>query len=399
MTRKPAELSPNETLDALVDKINKKYKHRVIARGEDVPNVFFLRRPSGIMQLDIDTGGGMPAGGWCLISGPDGAGKTFLQYKYLAYHQYLYKQNSRLAMATTEFPPDHFFMRQCGIQVAVPDRAIEERNAWRVERGLPHFTKQEIRELKTQVGRIDVITGATGEETLGTVLEMFGTKLYGIIGVDSISAILPTADADKDLDENEKRAAAAGLQTKFSHHFHPMTLGLDNDVNETTLLMISQVRANNSKSEANPSVQKYLKDWAPTGSYAMRHGKLIDICIWPGAKVKVGTAEDRHQTGKILNWEIVKGKAGTHDGIRGEVEFDYKSQTDDAYTIFIAGVQNAVIVEGKAGWDVVRSDTKERMLQSYSRKGLIEKLNTDFEFQHRVRIEILAARGIQCRYH
>jgi hypothetical protein len=33
-----------------------------------------------------------------------------------------------------------------------------------------------------------------------------------------------------------------------------------------------------------------------------------------------------------------------------------------------------------------------------TKKGLLEKLETDFDFQYRVRLEILAAKGIECRY-
>ncbi len=397
MSKKAVAEDANATLDALINQINKKYKHRVIARAEDVPNVFFLRRPSGIMQLDIDTGGGLPAGGWCMLSGPEGGGKSTLLYKYFAYHQRLYKQNARVALAVSEFLPDYFYMRQCGVQIAIPDSMIEERNAWRVARGMPHFTRQEIREFKSQVGRFDVMRGSTGEEVLEATLAAFGTRLYGIIGLDSISAILPAVDADKDLDDPLARAAAANLQTKFSKQFHPLTLGLDENANETTLITIAQVRANNKKAEAPSHIQKYLPDWAATGSYAMRHGKLVDVCIWSGAKVKEGTGDTRHQTGKVLNWEIIKGKAGTHDGIRGEVDFYYANNTDDPEEIFLTGLKNAVIVEGRAGFDVVR-ESGDKLLQSFSKKGLLDKLKDEFDFQLAVRMEILAARGIACRY-
>ncbi len=398
MSRKMT-LDQNAELDAIADRINKKYKRKVICRGEYVPNTFFLRRPSGIMQLDLDTGGGLPAGGWCLLSGPEGGGKSTLLYKYFAYQQLLHGNETRLALGVTEFLPDYFWLRACGMRVAVPDRVIEEKNRWRVERGLPHFTKDDIRELKTQVGRFDLVRGATGEECLETILDLFGTKVYQIIGLDSISAIQPEVDADKDLNERDARASTANLTTKFSKRFHPLTLGLDDDVNETTLIMISQARSNNKKAEAPSHIQKYLPDWAIPGAYAMRHGKLVDICIWPGAKVKEGSGENRVQTGKTLNWEIVKGKAGTHDGIRGEVDFDYKSQTDDPHTVFIAGVQSGVIAEGRSGFNVIQLDTGKTILQGFSRKGLIEKLATDLAFQFQVRIEILAAKGIQCRYH
>lgn len=396
----PAEV--NALLDAEMQRINNKYKHRVIARAGSVPNPFFLRRPSGIMQLDIDTGGGLPAGGWCLVSGPEGAGKTTLLNQYFKYQQQLYGEDCRNALATVEFPPDHMRLRDSGVLVEVPDDMIVEQNQWRKSRGLSTYTKDQVRELKRQVGRFDIITGATGEEILEAVLALYATKKYHIIGVDSISVVLPSADADKNLDDNEKRAAPANLLTQFSKHFHPLTLGLDDETNETTLVMVSQVRANNAKSEANPGVQKYLKDWASTGAYAMRHGKLIDITIWGGKKKSQGEKEERVATGKMLNWEITKGKCGTHDGIRGEVEYDYVKKIDDIQTVFVAGLEDGIILPKGKEFEVVRAAEggaeATRLSEALTRKELFVRLEQDFAFQHQVRIEILAARGIRCRY-
>lgn len=398
MAKKAAELTPNQVLDATMDRINTKFKHRVIARAGDVPNPFFLRRPSGIMQLDIDTGGGLPAGGWSLLSGPEGAGKTYLLSKYMAYQQKLYGEDCRLALGVVEFLPDHFYMRECGLRIEIPDRMIEERNEWHKQRGEPGFTKEQIKEFKTQIGRIDIITGSTGEETLTGLLEAYATKLYHIVGLDSISAMEAKVDEGKDLEDHSARAAIANLTTKFAHKFHPLTLGLDDDTNETTMIFIAQVRANPKKAEVQANIAKYIKDWASTGAYAMKHGKLIDICVWPGEKVKEGTKESKVQTGKMINWEILKGKVGTHDGIRGDVEYDYADKVDDAMTVFDAGCQYGIIAEKPGGFVVQQHGTRRMILPLHSRKGLLEKLRDDFEFQYRVRIEVLAAKGIECRY-
>src|SRR3989304_6645923 len=63
---------------AIMNKINREAKKNVIRFAEDAPNTYYVRRPSGILQLDIDCGGGLPAGGFTTISGSDAAGKSFL---------------------------------------------------------------------------------------------------------------------------------------------------------------------------------------------------------------------------------------------------------------------------------------------------------------------------------
>lgn len=394
------ELSVDDKVNAVIQKINSHLKYRAIAAADQVPNAFYLRRPSGIMQLDIDTGGGLPAGGSCVLSGPDGAGKTFLLSKYMVRHQRLYGANSRIAIATVESPPDHAHLRfKHGLKIALPDEWIQNRIEYNKARGLPAPTKAEIKDWKTTVGRIDVITGKTQEDTLQAVLDLINTKAYGIIGVDSISAMIPSADAGKDLDENSKRAASASAMTEFYKRYHPTTLGIDGELNETTLILISQVRANAKKAEAQAHIQKYMRDWAPTGAYATRHGKLIDITIWPGEKLKKGSGDDRVQTGKTLCWELTKGKAGCHDGIRGEVDFHFDSFTDDPLSVFLAGIQYGVFDElDSKSVRVLRAGTGEVMKDSITREELLDRLENDVDFDTVIRIEILAAAKIECRY-
>lgn len=396
--KKLSKAEKDAVIEATMHKINTSAKHRVIARAEDVENVFFLRRPSGIIQLDIDTGGGLPAGGCCYITGPEGAGKTFLLCKYFAMQQRLYGPECRLGLATVEFPPDHLYMRKVGVQVAVPDRRIEEEAEYRKYRGLPKLTKKEVEEWKTQIGRVDVITGANQEETMNAVLSLYKTKAYNMIGVDSISAMLPQADADKTLDEATKRAASASVMTEFFHHYHPATLGLDGDANETTLALIAQVRSNSKKAEAASYLQRYMKDWAATGAWASRHGKLVDITVWSGEKIKEGTKEGKTQVGKYLNWEITKGKAGTHDGITGEVPYYFSSFVDEGDGIFIAGHRYAVVQDAEKGSVViVRQGTGEVLAGPITKADFLDKLSVDIDFRMLVSMEIYAAAGIQCR--
>lgn len=405
------EPTPDETLDALMDRINAKAKHRVIARAGQVPNPYFLRRPSGIMPLDADTGGGLPAGGCSVISGPDGAGKTYLTLQYMRMQQYLLGHNARLAMACVEFLPDHWYWRDCGLWVAIPDEMIEERQAWLKDRGLAQLDKETIKNLKTQVGRIDIITGATAEETMQSVLDMYATKLYQIIAVDSVSVLLADDDADKDLDKRDARAANANLLTSFQKKYHPLTLGLDDDPNAATLIFISQVRANQQKSEAPAHIQKYLPDWAPTGARAVRHGKLVDICLSVGERVKktvagrpvseeeaAKEAAKKIQTGKVMRYEIIKGKCGTHDGIKGGFDYDYKGKVDIAQTVLDMASELGLVAEQRGGLMIRQYNTDQVIVPPTSRKALMEALNTDFALQVRVRMEVLAARGIQCRY-
>jgi len=381
----------------------------VITPIEDVPNSYFLRRPSGIMPIDIDTGGGLPAGGLCYISGPEQAGKTFLLYKYMAMQQRLLGERCAIAYGVSEGPPDHWFMRKAGVKVAIPESMIEEKNKDLKAHGEPGFTKAQLADLRAQVGHIEVVRQATGEKLLDAIIECVHTKAFDLVCLDSVSALMSESESKKDLDENPQMAAVATSMTRFFQHYLAMTTGFHGE-NETTVIFTAQARSNKKKSEAAAHFAKYMKDWTTTGAWAARHGKLIDITVWGGGKEKeevllLGDDGKQHAkrvaTGKDICWEITKGKAGTHDGITGEVAFSYETLTDDYRTIVIEGMKHGCIFEKSGLLTVLRKATGEPYEGMTDLAGvdrLIELMKEDFEVELFVRREVLASAGIRCTY-
>jgi RecA/RadA recombinase len=410
---------------ALQAKLNKKPEVKGASVMDDIdmaPNTYFLRRPCGIMPLDIDTGGGLPAGGLTYISGPDGTGKTFLLYKYIAMNQRLYGERASCALGVSEAAPDHFFMRKCGVQIAIPERMIEEIVHECKERGLPAYSKEDIKAFRAKtVGNIKLLRGANGEELLGSILDCFDSGLFDIIGLDSISAVLPEADAGKDLDEAAKRAAAAGMVTRFFQHYLNGTTGYYG-LNLTTVIFTSQVRSNSKKAEAPSHVQKYLSDYAAQGAWAAKHGKLIDILVKPGQKEKenvrapvtafttlneVAEHEDKErrqkkiQTGKTVNYEIMKGKAGVHEGITGEFEFNYDVLTEDQRMVIVAGIQCGTVIESDGIVTVYDPGTGAEVpgLEKIQGIGmLVDMMKKDFDLELAMRRAVLTKKRIQCAY-
>ena len=380
---------------------------------DQAPNAYFLRRPSGVIDLDMHLGGGLPAGGLSYLSGPDGSGKTTLLYKFMAMNQKLWGPRSALALAVSEAAPDHFYMRKCGMQIAIPEPMIEERVAARKNSGLPSFTKDELKAFRAPtMGRVMLLRGCTGEELLGALLECFDEGIFDILCLDSVSAVLPEADASKDLDENQKRAAAAGLLTKFFQHYLNGTTGYS-ALNKTTVIFTSQVRSNSKKAEAPAHIQKYLPDYAPQGAWAAKHGKLIDILVKPGEKEKekttvevstLGAAVEQRkkmvQIGKSIRYEILKGKAGIHEGITGEFPFNYDTITDDQRMIVLSALRLG-IAEERNGL-VTFYDLRQRIpvhgLEKLPLDKIVEMLRTDFELEHTIRLMLLASVGVECTY-
>jgi RecA/RadA recombinase len=395
-----AHLERVRMLDAVANQYNKD-GHYAVVRANDAPNAYIKRRPTGIMELDIDLGGGWPAGGMCFVSGPDNAGKSWLLYLTMAMQQKIYGHDCIMAIAPTEggFAFDQAI--RCGMRVSVPDDMLFSWNQWREQRGLEQFTDQEIAAYKYQIGDLRIIRGETGEEILKITRDFAGTKACSIIAIDSIQGLQPVADAGKELDEHEKMAAHATMMGRFYKQYIPMTTGL-NGVNETTLLMTQQVRQNMKKAEAPSHIAKYLPDFTVSGARSTKHYKLVDLIISNGSVIKKDVAGvGKVATGKVVKWVTEKGKAGTHDNISGEVNFSYDIPTgvDLVQTAIDSGLNRGVIQKLQNNRiALVQPDTR-RVLEDYTMpnmKAFKLGMEEDTGFDLAVRREILAAAGKQC---
>jgi hypothetical protein len=329
----------------------------------------------------------------------------------MAMNQKLWGPRSALALAVSEAAPDHFYMRRCGMQIAIPEPMIEERVAARKNSGLAPFSKDELKAFRAPtVGRVMLLRGRTGEELLGALLKFFDEGIFDILCLDSVSAVLPEADAGKDLDENQKRAAAAGLLTKFFQHYLNGTTGYSS-LNKTTVIFTSQVRSNSKKAEAPAHIQKYLPDYAPQGAWAAKHGKLIDILVKPGEKEKEKTnvevttlgaaVEQRKKTvqiGKSIRYEILKGKAGVHEGITGEFPFNYDTITDDQRMIVLSALRLGVAEErnGVITFYDLKQHSPIPGLEKLPIDKIVEMLRANFDLEYAIRLMLLASVGVEC---
>lgn len=393
--RKPS-VERRKFLQALIQKENAAAKKTVINWADKVPNPFMLRRPSGIMQLDIDLAGGLPAGTLDIIAGPDGAGKTALMYKYMAMQQRIFGEACLLALCNVEAPPDHFFMRKCGMKVAIPDELIDQKQEELERLGLPLLTTAQIKEYKVKVGELVIINEDTGEKMLDQVLRLMATKIFNIIGVDSFSAFQTDAESQTEsLADFPRQAASASTLTRFSYRLHPLLAGME-DQNRTTLIGTCQVRANRDRANAPSHIQKYLPPYVPVIPWALRHAMTAALLIYPGEKLKVKSGDDKgKKIGKVLCWRTFKGKAGIHEDISGETDYTFEGLVDNTSTVIEAAIAHGILVE-KAKTVEVHRHTGELLLDFPGMTDVREALGRDIEFEMRVRMEILAAAKVSC---
>lgn len=320
----------------------------VIRCAKELETRFDLRRPSGIMSLDIATGGGLPPG-LCQIDGVEGTGKNLLMNYYFAKVQEIYGEDTAIFMACLEFRYDKAFARKCGLKVAYSPYEIEMEQRLRHKLGKEALTSAEIDEMTNEIGKIVVIEGGT-EEILETTLTFIDSNRFQVGGIDSWDAMLPEAEEKVDLIDDPKIASPASLQTRWMHKVHAAMqpkhrcpvcyeLGLDHkatgpasytfyctnpdckwkgqdpyyEENETTIIGIRQARARLNRTSMRQS------ETQSGGAWSLRHGKLLDIKLSRGEYIM----QSNNRIGKEINWELTKGKAGTHEGKKGSFKYIY----------------------------------------------------------------------------
>jgi RecA/RadA recombinase len=322
--------------------------------------------------------------------------------KAMAMHQRLYGADSYIGLCGTETQFDFRWAKKCGLRIAVPPELVDQWRQQRLQVGQPDFTKEELIEFKDQVGEFMLIGGDTGEESFEAVLAAHKSKIFGIIGVDSINGLEPQDDAGKKLEKHDKMASQATLQTRFLNRYIPATRGLD-DTNYTTLIFVQQVRSNQAKANAPSYIAKAMKDWAVAGARATRHYKLVDAIVWAGATLKkektVNGKKEKTTIGKVIHWELEKGKAGTHDGITGSAGFYYDGGINSSDSAIVAGTSLGTIRESDAGVHIYNSVDEAIDVGPIPNINSLEKMmDMDPEFEMVVRREVLARAGVMCLY-
>lgn len=332
------------TLNKVNTRISGKDGPPIVIPADAASSNSYLRRPTGVMQLDVDLGGGFPAQSFVTIGGPPQAGKSTIMYHTFAQHQRLYGDESFIAIGTPEGGIDYIQARRCGWIIPFPTNVIEAMQQSRREQGYPPLTKEEVAELRREVGCNTIIETGTMEEILDATEDLLRSHLYGLVGLDSYESLIPGAEAGLDsLEENAQQAARANLITRFLQHYGPIKRAPEH---YTTFIMTTQVRTNRKKAEAPGPIQKYLPDYSDDKSaWALQHWRSIHLQVGSGEKIKEGK-DSKTILGKQFTWKLPKGKEGTHDNIVGETPYYYDDRCFNIQnTVLLTGLRYGVIRE------------------------------------------------------
>jgi RecA/RadA recombinase len=334
---KEGRLSAKELTDSFVHElaVSPTFRGKAqVVQASRYLSSYCLRRPTGIMGLDIALGGGWPAGGQSQVFGAKSVGKSHLVFRTAGEVQKNYGGDSIIFMGCSEMRFDKGFARRSGFCVAYAPKEIDEMDNIRIAQGHPPFTKEEREDLSLQIGQVVFSSGITGDYMLDTSLEAL-RKMRSrcqLLIIESFGSLLTPAQDKNDVGD-QTYGGSSGMLTNWQNKVYPLfMLTQDDEQLETTILTINQVRAVIGGSPQGPKTR------AAAGSKAIEHAQLINLELKNGEPLHSPDNKEV-KDGCVVKWETKKGKAGTHDGIKGEYEFHYPPATVPAFW-------NEIVVRG-----------------------------------------------------
>ena len=280
---------------------------------------WFLRRPTGLAQLDYHLNGGLPAGGSTQIIGRRGSGKTTLANYVIANNQKIYGRDSAVAIITVETP----YNKQSAKFVAGVQVAFSKKEISLYEESLKRKLSADEKEiLLSQVGEVYVDTKSSAEDIWDDIHGLAASREFQIIVVDSIGAFITNTVMKKETKDGATVASNAGINTIGMNKLSELYRQCHKDgYLETSLLFINQWR---------DQIGRFGGGLNVSGGHAMQHGHLIEIVLRSGANLYSTKERDKDSIpyGKNVRWEITKNKAGGPEGQFCTEEFIY---TDDKW--------------------------------------------------------------------
>lgn len=385
-------IADGSSLDQIIVQVNKQAKKNVLKRASEASNPFRLRRPFGIASLDCATGGGMPAGGITQIAAPENIGKNALCNMAISQIQRLYGDDSCVAWIWLEVPYDKEHARINGVMVPSSDLDLEFENLERSKRGIPPLSDDHIERRRASIGEFLIGDEGNTEARLQATLDLIADNRCQIIVLDSIASVVSKYRVETDMENEPKQSASAFLLSEFQrmcwHHFANPARG---GMNMTSLIVINQVRANRNRRSA------FDREWIVGGPWAIRHGKLLDVTLTRGKRIPADSGKPIE--GKWVNWEVVKGKAGCHEGGKGEVAYYFKRGFDIFQDVISTADSLGLLVKSGLKRDLVKTDG-EVVLEGlpWGERGseLVREVYAEPDLYEMMYYACLEAAGVSC---
>jgi len=293
-----------------IEKINKSIGENTIVLGSEIRDDLMERFTTGSVSLDVILGGGWPVNQWHEIIGEASNGKTAIALKTIAANQKKDPKFTTLWVAAEQWVPEYAAM--CGVDVS----------------------------------RVYVVSTNVMEEAYEAVVKVVETKDVDCIVIDSLPALVPTSEDEKEMDESTVGRGAL-LTNKFFRKIGKASKRSLVDAERPFIgLMINQWRSKIGVMYGDPRTTP--------GGLGKDYSYFTRIEVKRDEWIEVGTGQEKHRIGQTIKVRTIKNKSAPPsqtafmdfyfaDG--GSVS---KGQYDFAKEIVAMGILNKVITRAGA---------------------------------------------------
>jgi recombination protein RecA len=296
------------SLDKVLAQLNKKYGENTVVLASKVAKP--TRFPSGSLSLDMILGGGWPTNQWHEIIGEASNGKTALALKTIAINQKRDPNFTTIWIAAEEWVPEYAEM--CGVDPS----------------------------------RVHVFTSNVMEIALTAVLEFVETQEVDCVVIDSLPALVPSAEDEKEMDEFTV-GRGAQLMGKF---FRKMEKAGKRDLlgGERPFigLIINQWRMKIGVMYGDPRTTP--------GGEAKNYFFFTRIDVKRDEWIETGTGQEKKKVGQTIKFQTRKNKSAP-PGQTAYTDFYFddgggidKGEYDYAKEIVALGILNKIITRAGA---------------------------------------------------
>lgn len=291
--------------------LNKKFGDNVVVKASDIRSDLIPRITSGSTTLDYVLGGGFPGNQWNELVGESSHGKTAVALKCIAANQRLNPEFTTVWVAAEQWVPEYAAM--CGVDSS----------------------------------RILVIETSIMEEAYQAVIEFANSKAVDAIVIDSLPALSPMPEMEKNMDEMTVGRGALLTNKFFRVVGSAMKRSLVEDERAVLGLIINQYRMKIGVMHGDPRT-------TPGGegkNYAFFTRSEIRRDDW----IEAGSGNDKKRVGQTIKVRTLKNKTAPPQRV---AYFDFyfdkggecnPGEYDFAKEIAAMSVLSGII-ERKGGW-------------------------------------------------
>jgi recombination protein RecA len=348
-----ATMEKNTELLKTIAQINKKYGNDAIVLGSEIRDDLISHMTTGSLSLDVILGGGWPTNQWAELVGEASNGKTAVALKTIAANQQRDPNFTAVWVAAEQWVPS--YAELCGVDL----------------------------------DRVYVVSTNIMEEAFETVIKIAESKSIDCIVVDSLPALVPGAEDEKDMDEFTVGRGAL-LTNKFFRKVGPASKRSLVDQERPFIgLIINQWRSKIGVMYGDPRTTP--------GGLGKDYAFFTRLEIKRDEWIEVGSGDNKRRIGQTIKIRTLKNKVAPPSQV-AYVDFYFAEggsvapgEYDFAKQIASLGVLNKIITRAGAfysygerkwqGGDAMISSIKEEIdLRESLEKDVLETIRAGSKY-------------------